>query len=73
MTYSFKDYIQAEVLNPNTDFCLLKVYKKIKNRRVENFLFWYRASYVLYRKNFPLAKKYPGLSIGKSANPPVAI
>ena len=61
--YTFKEYIKREILKSNEKFSWLKVYRKLKSRRENNYIFWYRASYVLYRKNNRFLK-----SISKKIN-----
>ena len=55
--YTFRDYIVSEVLKPKDKFSWLKVLKRVRVSREANYLFWYRASYVLFRKNSFLSKK----------------
>ncbi|MET4695219.1 serine acetyltransferase [Endozoicomonas lisbonensis] len=55
--YTFKEYLIYEVLKPKDKFSWKKVLKRIQNSREANYIFWYRAAYVLYRKNNFLAEK----------------
>ncbi|MFS1522866.1 serine acetyltransferase [Microbulbifer sp. 2304DJ12-6] len=55
--YTFKEYLIYEVLKPKNKFSWTKVIKRIQTNREANYIFWYRAAYVLYRKNNFLAKK----------------
>ena len=55
--HTFKEYIHREILYSNPKFSWLKVLGCIRKSREHNFIFWYRASYVLYRKKSKLAQK----------------
>jgi serine O-acetyltransferase len=58
MNYTFKEYVRHEVINKskNTNMSISRVMGRLRIREY-NFIFWYRASYVLHRKNTFLAKK----------------
>ncbi|MDP5209422.1 serine O-acetyltransferase [Microbulbifer sp. 2205BS26-8] len=55
--YTFKEYVIYEVLKQKHKFSWIKALKRIQNNREANYIFWYRAAYVLYRKNNFLADK----------------
>lgn len=61
--YTLHDYYQNEILRDKKHFSWLKIFKRIRKSREANFLFWFRLSYVLHRKNSKLA-----ISIAKKIN-----
>ena len=62
--YSFKKYLAAEVLKkPISEFSWFKAIRKARRSTRPNFLFWYRLSYLLYRKHNRFCK-----SLAKSIN-----
>ena len=55
--YTFKEYIKKEIVKSDDKISWIRAYRKIKNRRERYYLFWYRASYVLHRKDSKFLQK----------------
>ena len=55
--YTFKEYLIYEILKPKDKFSWRKILKRINNSREANYIFWYRAAYVLFRKENYFANK----------------